>query len=140
MTRFRRCLFLLSLMLYASACRAPAKPVPHDTIVWKPLGEWSGRNLMQTEAFISDSGSLRIAWEARSQTAPGEGVFKITLHSGVSGRPLLEAVNHKGPGREVAFVTEDPREFFLVIESSNLDWTVAVSEAVQATTTPHTKR
>lgn len=138
MTRFRRCL-CLALTLVAPACGGPAKPAPQETIVWKPLGEWSGRALMQTEAFISDSGSLRIAWEARNETAPGQGAFTITLHSGVSGRSLLEAVNHKGPGRDVAFVNEDPREFFLVIEASNLDWTVSVSEAVPARTTPPTK-
>ena len=48
-------------------------------------------------------------------------MFTVTLHSGVSGAPLLEAVEHKGVGRDVAYVTEDPREFFLVIESST--WT-----------------
>ena len=125
---------VLLFVLCAASCRTASKPVTKDTIVWKPLGSWSGRALMQTEAFISDSGSLRIVWEAGSETtAPGRGSFKITLHSGVSGRSLLEAVNHEGPGRDVAYVTEDPREFFLVIDPSNLDWTVAVSEAVPAT-------
>ena len=106
--------------------------------MWRPLGTWSGHNLMQTEAFISDSGTLRIAWETLNETSPGRGTFRVTLHSGVSGRPLLEAVEHMGTGRDIAYVTEDPREFFLLIESSNLDWTVAVSEAVPATVTPHT--
>jgi len=132
-TRFRL-LPLLALSLLAPGCREAAKPATREAIVWKPLGSWSGRALMQTEAFISDSGSLRIVWEAGSETtAPGRGSFKITLHSGVSGRSLLEAVNHEGPGRDVAYVTEDPREFFLVIDPSNLDWTVAVSEAVPVT-------
>ena len=95
---------------------------------------------MQTEAFISDSGSLRIVWETRNETAPGRGTFKITLHSGVSGRPLLEAVEHHGVGHDVAYVNEDPREFFLLVESSDLDWLVSVSEAVSATFVPHTNR
>ena len=95
---------------------------------------------MQTEAFISDSGALRITWETRNETAPGRGAFKVTLHSGVSGRPLLEAVEHQGVGRDVAYVTEDPREFFLVIEPSNLDWSVSVAEAVPATAPLNTNR
>jgi hypothetical protein len=139
MTRIRQYVFL-ALMLLVSACREPAKPAPVETIVWRPLGSWSGHNLMQTEAFISDSGSLKIDWEARDETAPGRGTFKVTLHSGVSGRPLVEAVDHKGAGRDVAYVTEDPREFFLLIESSNLAWTVSVSEAVGARAVPHTNR
>ena len=95
---------------------------------------------MQTEAFISDSGSLRITWETTNERVAGQGLFTVTLHSGVSGRPLLEAVKHSGAGRDVAYVTEDPREFFLVIDASNLDWTVAVSEAVPARATSRANR
>lgn len=133
-------LWLLSLGLSVVACREAAKPVMQDTVVWRPLGTWSGHNLMQTEAFISDTGSLRITWETKNETAPGQGAFTVTLHSGVSGRSLLEAVQHRGAGRDVAYVMEDPREFFLVIDASGLDWTVAVAEAVPARTTPHTNR
>ena len=122
------------------ACGSKSQPAPQETIVWRPLGKWSGHDLMQTEAFISDSGSLRIDWEAPNETTPGQGALKITLHSGVSGRSLVEAVDHKGTGRDVAYVSEDPREFFLVIDASNLEWTVAVSEAVTATAPPHTNR
>ena len=85
---------------------------------------------MQTEAFISDSGSLRINWETKNETSPGTGRLTVTLHSGVSGRPLLEAVNHTGLGHDVAYVSEDPREFFLVVDAANLEWTVAVAEAL----------
>jgi hypothetical protein len=85
---------------------------------------------MQTEAFISDTGSLRISWEARREVTSEQGMFRVTLHSGVSGRPLLEAVSHRGAGRDVAYVNEDPREFFLVIDAEHLDWTVAVAEAL----------
>jgi hypothetical protein len=121
------------LGLLACGCRGQATPVTVETVAWKPLGSWSGHGVMQTEAFISDTGSLRITWETRSEAVPGKGVFTVALHSGVSGRPLLEAVNHQGIGRDVAYVTEDPREFFLVIESTNLDWSVSVEEGFPAT-------
>jgi hypothetical protein len=39
-------------------------------------------------------------------------------------------VDHKGEGSGVAYVTEDPRQFFLVIESSGVDWNVWVEEGV----------
>ena len=88
---------------------------------------------MQTEPFISDTGSLRLRWETRNETAPGAGTFRVTLHSDVSGRPLLVAVDKRGEGRDTAYVTEDPRSFFLAVESANLDWTVAAEEGVAAT-------
>jgi len=43
---------------------------------------------------------------------------------------LQEAVEHRGDGRGVAYVTEDPRLYHLVIESSGVDWSIAVEEAV----------
>ncbi len=124
---------IVALGLLACGCRGQATPATVvDTIAWKPLGAWSGRGVMQTEAFISDTGSLRITWETRNEAVPGKGVFSVALHSGVSGRPLLEAVDHHGIGHDVTFVTEDPREFFLVIDSTNLDWSVSVDEGFPA--------
>jgi hypothetical protein len=128
-TRFA---FIVALGLLAWGCRGQATPATVDTVAWKPLGSWSGHGVMQTEAFISDTGSLRVTWETRNEAVPGKGVFTVALHSGVSGRPLLEAVSHQGIGHDVAYVTEDPREFFLVIESANLDWSVSVDEGFPA--------
>ena len=121
------------LSLFGMACQEQAKQPAIENVAWKPLGSWSGHGVMQTEAFISDTGSLRITWETKNEAVPGKGVFTVALHSGVSGRTLLEAVRHTGVGRNRAYVTEDPREFFLVIESSNLDWSVSVDEGFPAT-------
>ena len=88
---------------------------------------------MQTEAFIGETGAFRVRWRTSNETAPGAGAFKVTLHSSVSGRPLLVAVEHRGIGNSTAVVSEDPREFFLVIQAADLDWSVTVDEAVRAT-------
>ena len=94
---------------------------------------------MQTEPFISDTGSLRLRWETSREAAPGTGAFRVTLHSDVSGRPLLVAIDVRGVGRDTTYVTEDPRPFFLAVESANLDWTVEADEAVAATAPPSKK-
>ena len=91
---------------------------------------------MQTDAFISDTGSMRLRWETRNESAPGQGFFRVTVHSDVSGRPLIEAVDVQGVGSATTYVTEDPRPFFLAVESANLDWSVSAEEAVAATRTP----
>ena len=88
---------------------------------------------MQTDPFISNTGSLRLRWQTRNEAAPGTGTFRVTVHSDVSGRPLLVAVDTRGVGGDTAYVTEDPRSFFLAVESANLDWTVAAEEGVAAT-------
>jgi hypothetical protein len=122
------------LTVLLSACGAPAAPPSskQDLVVWRPLGSWSGSGVTQTLPFISDSGTLRLRWETKNETRPGAGHFKITVHSDVSGRSLLVAVERKGVGADTTYVYEDPRAFFLVIDAAHLDWTVAADEAVAA--------
>ena len=126
---------MLAALLSAS-CRNAPPPAGEPAVAWRPLGSWSGRGSMQTDAFISDTGSMRLRWETRNESAPGQGFFRVTVHSDVSGRPLVEAVDVHGVGGATTYVTEDPRPFFLAVESANLDWSVAADEAVAATVAP----
>jgi hypothetical protein len=119
---------VLALSVPACGNRAPAR---EELTAWQPRGTWSGRGVQQTDPFISTTGLLRLTWETRG--APGAGYFRITLHSDVSGRPLLVPVDRQGPGKDVAYVTEDPRGFFLLVESADLDWRVDVAEGIPAT-------
>jgi hypothetical protein len=123
----------LGVALLAASCREDRTRARTPTVVWRKLGTWSGHGSMQTDPFISDTGSLRLRWETSHEAAPGTGTFRVTLHSDVSGRSLLVAVDVRGVGRDTAYVTEDPRPFFLAVESANLDWTVEADEAVAAT-------
>ena len=109
---------------------AERKPVT----VWRTVATWTGRAPLQTESFISNTGLFRVHWEARPLQPPdNNGTLRVTLHSAVSGRPLVEAVDHRGPGRDTVFLSEDPREFFLVIDDQGLDWTVTLDEGFPAT-------
>jgi hypothetical protein len=114
-----------------SACGKPAEPQGDKFVVWRPLGSWSGTGPTQTGPFISDTGTLRLRWETRSPASP-KASFKVTVHSDVSGRPLLVAVDHKGAGQDVAYVYEDPRPFFLVVEAADLQWSLSADEPLQA--------
>jgi hypothetical protein len=124
---------LVGIALLSASCGHDAPRAGTPTVVWRKIGSWSGRGSMQTEPFISDTGSLRLRWETRNETAPGPGIFRVTIHSDVSGRALVLAVDARGVGRDTTYVSEDPRSFFLAVESSNLDWTVAAEEGVAAT-------
>jgi hypothetical protein len=130
-------------MLAAFVCASCGDTAPRagePAVVWRPLGSWSGRGSMQTDAFISDTGSMRLRWETRNESAPGAGYFRVTVHSDVSGRSLVQAVDVRGVGGATTFVTEDPRPFFLAVDSANLDWSVAAEEAVAATVAPGPRR
>jgi hypothetical protein len=88
---------------------------------------------MQTEPFISTTGSLRLRWETANEPAPGTGTFRVTVHSDVSGRPLVVAVDTRGAGHDTSYITEDPRPFFLAVEAANIEWTLAADEGIAAT-------
>ena len=125
------------LVLAAAFCivacgREAPRPRP-PAVVWRAIGSWSGRGSMQTEPFISTTGSLRLRWGTTNESAPGAGAFRVVVHSDVSGRPLVVAVDTHGPGHDTSYLTEDPRSFFLAVEAANIEWTLAADEGIAAT-------
>jgi hypothetical protein len=42
-------------------------------------------------------------------------------------------VDRHGPGEGTAYVDQDPHVFYVVIESSNLDWSFSLEEAIAGT-------
>jgi len=120
-------------VLFAAGCGVESKPATEDTFIWQQLGSWTGRGSQQTESFIGETGSLRVLWETRNETAPGRGTFQVTVHSAISGRPLAVAGESRGVGHGISYINEDPRVFYLVVESANLEWSVTVEEGLAVT-------
>lgn len=116
-----------------TAADRPAKPAER-AVAWHQLGAWSGRGNLQTESFTSDTGALRVRWETTPQAGEkgpaGTGGFRLTAHSAISGRPLQEVVDHAGVGSGIGYVQQDPHVFYLVVDSSRLNWTFTVEEAI----------
>jgi hypothetical protein len=113
------------------SCRDQPEARPkHTELGWRPIASWSGHGNTQTDSFNIGSGQWRIKWETSHEQVPGKGTFVLKVHSLVSGRFVQTAVDHKGVGSDVAYVAEEPRAFFLVIESGGIDWKVSVDEGV----------
>jgi len=130
MTRFATALPLAAVLL-TSACGAPAaEPVQKEVVVWKNLGEWSGRGNAQTESFIGLTGALRMHWRTNNEAPAGAGTFRLILASAISGRALQETVDEQGAGEGTAYAAEDPRAYYILVESANLDWSFTVEEAL----------
>jgi hypothetical protein len=130
----------VAVVLLMSACGAPPpKPVPKEVVIWKNLGAWSGRGNAQTESFLGLTGALRMHWQTKNEALKGSGTFKLILQSAVSGRALQETVDETGPGEGTVYVAEDPRIFYMSVESANLDWSFTVEEALFAAQAEHPK-
>ena len=75
------------------------------------------------------TGALRLRWETRATSRAGGGHFRVWLHSAISGRPLQLVVDKAGAGAGTAYVADDPRVSYLVVESEQVDWTATLDEA-----------
>jgi len=131
------CLLLTTAAIGASDGRRTAPAAAAATravVVWRPIGSWSGRGNTQTESFTSDTGSLRVRWHAGHEARAGDGTLRLTLHSAISGRPLAQVVDHRGAGADTSYVGEDPRVFYVVVDSAGLEWSFTIDEGAGAQT------
>jgi hypothetical protein len=128
--RFALAAALLVPVLFLTACNsAPAKPKT-PLVGWRHITDFSGRGSTQTESFNIEATQWRIKWEAKGDTNPSTGTLLVMVNSAVSGRPIALGLEHTGNGKGIAYVTEDPRFYYLVITSENLDWSFSIDEEV----------
>jgi hypothetical protein len=124
-------ILLVAVVVMLASCR-PQPPAPRKPpeLGWRPIATWSGHGNIETDSFNIGSGQWRIKWETSHEQLPGKGTFRVIVHSLVSGRYVSTPVDHQGVSSGIAYVAEDPRQFFLVIESTGIDWNVSVEEGV----------
>ena len=122
-------LAIMSATMLLAACGDEPTPAREVVAVSRPVGSWHGTG-NSTIGFLSDSGQFRVTWEARREDPPGMGTFRLAVHSGVSGRPLELIVDHRGEGGGTTQINDDPRLYHLMVESANVEWSVAVEEIV----------
>jgi len=129
--------FVVLLTLLCAACGERVTPQPPKQaaagLVWRTVGSWSGHGNGQTGSFNVETGALRVHWEARAAASTDNSSFKLWLHSAISGRPLQMVVDHKGPGGDVAYLEDEPRVSYLLVESGTLDWNITLEEAAPGT-------
>jgi hypothetical protein len=132
-----RGVLLLAVSLLVVGCQSAPGPQPPTRIVaWQRLGSWSGRANMQTETFMSDTGSFRVHWETKNESPAGTGRLKVAFRSGDSGRVIIDAVDCRGVGSDTAYVGDQVRWYYLTIDSANIEWSVTVEEPVLGHTVP----
>ena len=123
-------------LVYACEGGSRHAPPSRQLVQWRSLGSWSGRGNAQTGSFPGVTGSMRVQWRTDHDSPGHAGAFRLTIHSAISGRPLLLAVDHRGAGHDISYMNESPRTFYGVVESADLDWFFTVEEAVQFTAPP----
>jgi hypothetical protein len=116
----------------SSACgggRGPENRAAHETS-WQHVATFSGRGNAQLETFPIGGWTWRVQWETKNESPAGTGTFTVTAHSGDSGRQLAEIADVHGVDHDTTYITELPHRYYLVVNSSNVDWRLVVEEAV----------
>ena len=126
-----------AVSLLAVGCEpTPVSQPPTRIVAWKRLGSWTGRANMQTETFMSDTGSFRVHWETKNESPAGQGTLKVAFRSGDSGRVIIDAVDRRGVGSDTTYVGDQVRWYYLTIDAANIEWSVTVEEPVLGHTGP----
>jgi hypothetical protein len=100
--------------------------LPHQTATgWAVVKSWSGGGTKETELFSVSGGEWRIAWECRSVASPSAGIFQIEVKN-AAGHLVSVAANQRGTGADVSYVHAPPGEYYLTVNSANVNWTVRV--------------
>jgi hypothetical protein len=133
---FLRRFALLAAILLVSACGAEApaplargtatEPLP--ALAWKVVGTWSGRGSAQLETFPIERQTWRVRWDTKNEAPAGSGTFYVTANSADSGRIMAEVVEATGVDHDVAYISDLPHRYYLVVTSKNVDWTVTAEE------------
>jgi hypothetical protein len=132
-TQFIASFAIVASALSGAACRSQPKPAAKDVIIWHSIGSWSGQGNTQTGSFTNDSGAMRVRWETRKESSPGKGTFRLSLHSAISGRPLVMVVDQRGVGHDTTEIEADPHVAYMVVESADIDWAFTLEEAIGGT-------
>jgi hypothetical protein len=126
-------LFVLPFVSFVSCSAPPARAEQvraAEQPTWHALGSWSGRGSRQTESFDVTTGALRLTWKATKDAgAPATGVFRVSLYSAISGRALQVFVERTDSGEGTAYVADDPRVSYLVIDAEHMTWKASLEEA-----------
>ncbi len=124
---------LFALVLFAAilaACGSAARPAqPANVAAYRPVGSWQGRG-DRTLGDVNSEGRFRLRWETRDEDPNGSGRFRLTIRSGISGRTLQIAADHKGEGTGVVDFEDSPRTYDFLVESANLSWSFTVEDVI----------
>jgi hypothetical protein len=119
--------FIVLAGLLCGACQSESvSPRRPSNAGWYQVGKWSGRGSAQLDMFPIDGYTWRIVWETKNAPGPGRGRLYVQAHSADSGRLLAEPIDVTGNGHDIAYVNVDPHRFYLVVQSSDVDWTLTV--------------
>ncbi len=125
----RHALALVAAALLGACGSSAEPPKPASVAAYRPVGSWQG-NGDRTLGDVNSEGRFRIRWETRDEDPKGGGTFRLTIRSGISGRTLQIAADHRGEGAGVVDFEDSPRVYDFLVESANINWSFTVEDVI----------
>jgi hypothetical protein len=124
---------VLGAAMLVSSCRPSTDGSARKVITARrPVGSWQGAGSKSVGDINSDTGRFHITWETRGEQPAGQGTFKLTVRSAVSGRPLQVVVDHRGVGKGEVDFADAGRIYDFLVDSKNIEWSFSVIELYEA--------
>ena len=125
-----RIVFPVFLILWLAGCRSDVPSIAPETTEWRRVGSWSGRGNQQLETFAIEGWIWRVQWEARHASDRNAGNLRVAALSADSGREIAEITDVRGTDHDTKYLSDLPRRYYLVVTSSDVDWSLVVEEPV----------
>ena len=129
MPAFCRALVLAGVALLSGCGSSAPAAGPANVGVYRLVGSWQGKGDM-TLGDVNSEGQFRLRWETHAEDSKGAGRFRLLIRSGVSGRTLQVAADHKGEGSGVVDFADSPRTYDFLVESAHVLWSFTVEDLV----------
>lgn len=103
---------------------APA-PTPAPEKKFIQIASWKGSGIKKTELFTTTNKEWVVRWKAENENVAG--ITQVMVYDADGGMVDI-VVNAQGVGEDESFVRTKPGEYYLDINSANVDWTISVEE------------
>lgn len=92
------------------------------------LGDWNGNGIRQTDTFTTSTREWRLRWTASNEAMRGASILQIMVHDAGTDALVTLAANQQGVGSGDSVVRAPAGDYYLSINSGNVDWTVRAEE------------
>jgi hypothetical protein len=125
---------VLVLISTVACAPSPAPPAseqvaavapPPAARTWKPLGDWFGAGMKQTESFTTSQPEWRIVWQSKTNNPTS--ILQIMVYS-ANGRLVDIVGNVQGNAADTSYVRSTPGPHYLHISSANTTFNVVAEE------------
>lgn len=105
------------------------------TIPWRTVGIWSGDGNATTESFAIGSSNWRIDWQTTNVGVTSTFTLEVRNTNGDL-VPYATSLSAQAASSGTRYVSGQTGTYYLVINSSQLNWTVTVQDQATTTATP----